>query len=234
MANLTSVYNLSSQVLGLIDRIDKDIQIDRREVMDALRQGSIKFLKQDYFEKLQMGQKFIDPHYVARFTKQPILVDADRYGRNYIDIPCQYVALPENEGIQRVWPVTEDEEDYIEMTPIPYGNEEIYRNLSINNALIGVWTYSVTKDKIYFGRNGEHTLKDKDITSVDIDVVIVSPLDVGDDDPFPLPPEYHLDLITSVIQLFAPNPERVHQVVTQEVIDELRGNVEILNKQLAK
>lgn len=232
MANLTSVYNLSSQVLQLLTRIDKDIQVDRREVMDALRQGSIKFLKQDYFEKLQAGQRFVDPHYVAKFSNLPVLVDEGRYDRNYIEIPCQFVALPDNEGIQRVWPVTKEEEDYIEMIPVPYGNEEIYRNLSIKNALVGVWTYSVTKDRIYFSRNGEYTLKDKKIDSVDIDVVIVSPLDVGDEDPFPLPPEYHLDLITSVVQIFAPNTERAHQVVTQEVIDELRGNVEVLKKQL--
>ena len=229
MAANTSVYNLSSQVLLLLTRIDKDLQTGRREVIDALRQASMKFFKQDYYKSLEDRQRQIDPHYVAKFTGLSILKDEDRYDQNYIELPSQYAALKNNEGVQRVWPVTEEEIDYIEMIPIPDGAQEIYRNLTVNDALIGIWTYTVVRDKIYFGRNTGETLLDEEIEKVDVDVVVISPVDVGDEDPFPLPPEFHFDLIVSVVQLFAPNQERVNQVVTQEVVDQVK--LQTMNKQ---
>lgn len=229
MAANTSAYNLSSQVLLLLTRIDKDLQIGRREVIDALRQSSMRFFKQDYYKSLEDRQRQIDPHYVARFTGLSILEDDGRFDRNYIELPSQYAALKNNEGVQRVWPVVEDEIDYIEMIPIPDGAQEIYRNLTVNDALIGIWTYTVVRDRVYFGKNGGETLLDEDIETVDIDIVVISPVDVGDEDPFPLPPEFHFDLIVSVVQLFAPNQERVNQVVTQEVVDQVK--LQTMNKQ---
>ncbi len=229
MAANTSVYNLSSQVLLLLTRIDKDLQTGRREVMDALRQASMKFFKQDYYKSLEDQQRQIDPHYVAKFSGLSILKDEDRFDRNYVELPSQYAALKNNEGVQRVWPVVENEIEYIEMIPIPEGAQEIYRNLTVNDALIGVWTYTVARDRIYFGRNDGETLLDEDITVVDMDIVVISPVDVGDEDPFPLPPEFHFDLIVSVVQLFAPNQERVNQVVTQEVVDQVK--LQTMNKQ---
>lgn len=230
----TSVYNLSSQVLLLLTRIDKDLQIDRREVMDALRQGAMKFLKMDYFEKMKEGQRFMDPHYVAHFTGLAVLEDNERFERNYIDMPCQYVALRENMGVQRVWPVTEEEIDYIEMIPVPDGAQEVYRSLTVNDALIGQWTYHLQRDKIYFGRKDSETLLDAGIDKVDVDVVVISPVDVADDDPFPLPPEFHLDLLRQTVELFAPNPERVRQVVTQEEVDRVRLQHEQVESQLGE
>lgn len=229
MAANTSVYNLSSQILLLLTRIDKDLQIDRREVIDALRQASMKFFKQDYYKSLEDRQRQIDPHYVAKFTGLSILRDESRYDRNYVELPSQYAALKNNEGVQRVWPVVDDEIDYIEMIPIPDGAQEVYRNLTVNDALIGVWTYTVMRDRVYFGRNNGETLIDEDVETVDMDIVVISPVDVGDEDPFPLPPEFHFDLIVSVVQLFAPNQERVNQVVTQEVVDQVK--LQTMNKQ---
>lgn len=229
MAANTSVYNLSSQILLLLTRIDKDLQIDRREVIDALRQASMRFFKQDYYKSLEDRQRQIDPHYVAKFTGLSILRDESRYDRNYVELPSQYAALKNNEGVQRVWPVVDDEIDYIEMIPIPDGAQEVYRNLTVNDALIGVWTYTVMRDRVYFGRNNGETLIDEDVETVDMDIVVISPVDVGDEDPFPLPPEFHFDLIVSVVQLFAPNQERVNQVVTQEVVDQVK--LQTMNKQ---
>jgi hypothetical protein len=231
MADKTSVYNLSSQVLLLLTRIDKDLQIDRREVMDALRQGAMKFMKQDYFETLKNGQRFIDPHYVAKFKNIPILKDSTRFDKNYVELPTQYVSLKNNEGVQRVWPVTEEEEDYIEMIPVPDGAEEVYRNLTVNDALIGVWTYSLQRDRLYFGKKNGNTLLEEEISNVDIDIVVISPVDVGDEDPFPLPVEYHFDLIVSVLEVFSPNQERVRDIITQEVVNQLRAEHESLIKE---
>ncbi len=218
----TSVYNLSSQVLLLLTRINGDLQIDRREVMDALRQGANKILKVDYFESLKNGQRFIDPHHIAKFKDISVQKDTQRFDNNYIDLPCQYIALKNNEGIQRVWPVVEDEIDYIEMIPVPDGAGEVYRSLTVNDALVGLWTYSLQRDKLHFGKKNGETLLDSGIEKVDIDIVVISPVDVGDTEPFPLPPEYHLDLIQQTIQLFAPNPERVREVITQDVVDQVR------------
>jgi len=230
MANFTSVYNLSSQILLMLQRIDKDLQVDRREVIDALRQGAMKFLKQDYFASLESGQKFIDPHYIAKFTGIDIQKDSDRFERNYVELPAQYVALRDNQGVQRVWPVVEEEIDYIEMIPVPDGAEEVYRSLCQNNALVGVWTYSLTRDRIYFGKNNGETLLDSEISQVDMDLVVISPVDVADTDPFPLPPEYHFDLLVSTVQLLAPSAERVHDIITQKVVDEIKLQAEQMDK----
>jgi hypothetical protein len=234
MAVKTSLYNLSSQILFLLTRIDKDLQIDRREVTDALRQASLKFLKQDYFETLKNGQRFIDPHYIAKFKNIEVKTDTDRYDRNYIDIPAQYVSLKNNEGIQRVWPVTEEEIDYREMIPVPDGTEELYYNLLVNKALIGVWTYSVNRDRIYFGMKDGSTLTEEKITFVDVDIVVISPVDIEDEDPFPLPVEYHFDLILAVIELFISNPERVRQLITPEYVNKVRADNEVMTKEFKK
>lgn len=232
MADRTSVYNLSSQALNLITRINKDLQIDRREVIDALRQAALKLMKGDYYKLLEQGQRYIDPHYVAKFRDIEVVVDEDRFDRCYAELPAQYTALKNNEGVQRVWPVVENEIDYIEMIPIPDGAQEVYRNLTVNDALVGVWTYSLQRDRIYFGMNDTKTLLEEDIEKVDIDVVVISPIDVGDEDPFPLPPEYHFDLLIEVVTVFANNQERVRQVVTQEVVDQVKMQMEATSKQL--
>ncbi len=231
MADKTSVYNLSSQVLLLLTRIDKDLQIDRREVIDALRQGAMKFFKQDYYKSLEDRQRQIDPHYVAKFTGLTILKDSDRFDRNYAVLPSQYASLKNNEGVQRVWPVVEEEIDYIEMIPIPDGAQEVYRNLTVNDALIGVWTYSVVRDKVCFGKNNGETLIDSDIEKVDMDIVVISPVDVSDDDPFPLPPEFHFDLILQIVQVFSQNQDRVRQVVTQDIVNQVTLQLDTVNKQ---
>jgi hypothetical protein len=202
--------------------------------MDALRQGAMKFLKIDNFERMERGQRFVDPHYVAKFTNIEIKADAARFDRNYVELPVQYVSMQDNQGVQRVWPVVEDEIDYIEMIPVPDGAEEIYRNLTVNDALVGVWTYSLQRDRLLFGKLDGDTLLDAGISLVDVDIVVISPLDVGDDDPFPLPPELHFDLIQQTVQLFAPNPERVRQVITQEVVDQLKLEHEQANAQFEK
>ena len=147
-------------------------------------------------------------------------------------LPVQYVALIDNQGVQRVWPQMEDEIDYTEMIPVPDGAQEIYRSLSVNDALVGIWTYSLVRDKLYFGRMDGDTLLEKEIEKVDVDIVVISPVDVLDTDPFPLPPELHFDLIQQTIQLFAPNPERVRQVVTQEIVDQVRIQHEQATAQL--
>ena len=232
MADRTSVYNLSSQALLLITRINQDLQIDRREVIDALRQGAMKLMKGDYYKFLEQDQRFIDPHYVAKFKDIEVQVDAERFDRCYTELPAQYTALKNNEGVQRVWPVTEEEIEYIEMIPIPDGAEEVYRNLTVNSALVGVWTYSLQRDRIYFGKKDGNTLKDEKIEKVDIDIVVISPVDVGDDDPFPLPPEYHFDLLVEVVSVFSNNQERVRQVITQEVVDQVKVQMETISKQL--
>ena len=232
MADRTSVYNLSSQALLLITRIDKDLQIDRREIIDVLRQGAMKLMKGDYFKFLEQDQRFIDPHYIAKFKDIEIEVDTNRFDRCFAELPAQYTALKNNEGVQRVWPVTEEEIDYIEMIPIPDGAEEVYRNLTVQNALVGVWTYSLQRDRIYFGKNGGNTLADEEIEKVDIDIVVISPVDVADDDPFPLPPEYHFDLLVETVTVFANNQERVKQVITQDVVDQVKLQMEATSKQL--
>ncbi len=234
MADKTSVYNLSSQALLLITRIDKDLQIDRREVIDVLRQGAIKLMKGDYYKFLEQDQRYIDPHYVAKFKDIDVQVDTTRFDRCYAELPAQYTALKNNEGVQRVWPVVEDEIDYVEMIPIPDGAKEVYRNLTVNNALVGVWTYSLQRDRIYFGKNDTKTLIDEDITKVDMDIVVISPVDVADDDPFPLPPEYHFDLLVETVSVFSNNQERIKQVITQEVVDQVKLQMEATDKQLQR
>lgn len=231
MADRTSVYNLSSQALMLITRINQDLQIDRREVIDALRQGAMKLMKGDYYKFLEQDQRFIDPHYIAKFRDIEVQVDNDRFDRCYVELPAQYTALKNNEGVQRVWPVTKEEIEYIEMIPVPDGAEEVYRNLTVNNALVGVWTYSLQRDRIYFGKNNGNTLSEDEILKVDMDIVVISPVDVGDDDPFPLPPEYHFDLLVEIVSVFSNNQDRVKQVITQEVVDQVRLQMEATRKQ---
>lgn len=216
-----SVKQLATQVHRLLEKGDvaQESAFHMKEIMLSLRQLSMKYLKTVILDNLREStSKIIDSHFVASYRNLAVQVDTDTK-REYVDIPVQYVSLDDDAGIQRITPNSKMATEKRAMIPVTRAYMDLL-GASIGTFLENQWSYEVHRDKAYFNKRKLKTLKDLKINTVDMDVVVISPKDVGDDDPFPLPPEFQHDLIIEVLQLYGVSDQRAKDLLNNENPDD--------------
>jgi len=195
---MTTLNKLAVQIEHLLTKGGTaDSYIDRRVVVQHLRQACHKIFYGEWQQLKADGEKAVSSHYIATFRGVSVKKDEDT-GENYCDLPSTYVSLRDFTGVQRVVPFTKKGKVGKAMIPIPPNAMDIYENLPAG-ALEGQWAYEIDRDRIWFKERCGKTLLQSDIDKVEIKMITLSFESFGDDDPLPLPPEFHYDLFKEVL-----------------------------------
>ena len=186
--------------------VGRDNKWDIREIAVDLRDSANFVMKGQWFQSRKMGDVVIPSHYVATFEGLEVKKKGEQ---EYVDMPAPRIDLPDEGGVQRVRPVVEDEIGKA-MIPIPMDFMDVIGKLP-TAYLEDNFAYYPTRDKIIFYKKDGRTLEDEEITHVDVDIVTISPTDVGLNDPFPAPPELIKEIIANTLQTYGmvQNPQDI-------------------------
>jgi len=195
----TTLNIMAERVLRILEAggVGRDQTWDKREIAADLRDNSLFVMKGEWFESRKRGDNIIPAHYVGSFENIPIKKNGDQ---EYIDLPAPRVDLPDEGGVQRVRPYCEDGIGKA-MIPIPMDFMDVIGKLP-TAYLEDNRAYYATRDKIIFYKKDGCTLEEEEINSVNVDLVTISPTDVGLNDPFPAPPELIKQIIANTLQVY--------------------------------
>lgn len=198
------------QTRNILQRENKDFQMDDRQLADHIRHVANVLLKGEYLKGYSDGDKQIPAQYVSRFSAQAVLADAN--GVNYALIPTHYAKLPEDMGMCRVVPETGVVATMKGMIPLPMGATDLHGDL-LDLVLMEEWCYEVHRDRIEFTEKSGQTLIAAGITTVAMWLATISPSDVDMDDIMPLPPELIYDCLLNVLKLCGMSEEAANTYV---------------------
>ena len=196
-----TLRKLANQVQRILEgnALTRDSKRDERVLMTHVRQATHVVIKGEWFNARKEGEKIVSSQYIAKYEGIEVKVDPVSK-ENYIDTPAEYVSLPKDMGIQRVDPQTNIANLNKAMVPIPTNGMDIFGPLAAGK-LESRFGFIPRREKIYFTRTKGKTLKDYSINKVDVDLVVISPIDVDPDDPYPIPPELEQVIIQETIKL---------------------------------
>ena len=218
---MTTIRILAERIMRLIKggNISRDNQWDERDVQYLVRDVTSELIKGTWFEERNEGGKGIDSRFVVTFNEVEVKENSITQ-ENYIEMPINsYLRLSDDSGVRSIRPdysasETKKTKDFERKAfiPIPNRFKDIYNQLPAG-ALEQQVGFEVRKDRVYFTKLGEETIKEAGINMVSIDVATVDPAAVDIDDALPLPNEYVPRLIGRVFELLGIN-------VTPDVISD--------------
>lgn len=175
----------------------KDNPWDVREIADTIRDVTHSLMKLRFYELRNEGGIQIPSHYIATFEPVEVKIKT-RKGKSYcyVDLPANYLELPMEMGVQSVIPLVEEEEEQKSMIPLTRYFKDVYNGLA-TSYLEHQWGYEVRRKQLIFTEKDGETLDEAGIDELAIDLAVVSPLDSGLEEEYPIPPE----MVDSVIYM---------------------------------
>jgi hypothetical protein len=221
---MSTIKGLSERILRQLNggEVQRDSQWHQLDIEYLVRDAAATLIKGEWYQERNEGGKTIDPRYVVTFEDQEVKVD-DRTNENYVEIPVgAYIRLPNQAGIRSVRPSfkttgtkrtkTSETRAFI---PIPNRFEDIYYQLPAA-ALEQLFGYMIRKDRLYFTKKSNKTLKEYEINAVDIDIVTVDPKAVDVDDPLPLSEEMNMKVREMVIAMITGGKPQVVDTINDD------------------
>lgn len=218
---MSSIITASERILRILNggNIQRDSKFHQLDVEYLVRDTAAKLIKGEWFAERNEGGKDIDARYIVTFSEIDVEIDAITK-ENYIVLPfTSYIRLPDGAGIRSIRPdVTgtdtkrTKQEELRAFIPIAARFEDIYFQLPAGS-LEGQYGWMVRRDKVYFTKRYDKTLKEWDISKVAVDVVTTDPAALTEDDPLPLSAELMQQLITEVVTILTQgSPQAVDQI----------------------
>lgn len=101
----------AQRVISLImnNEPNMDFKIDERDIFVQLDAVVNQYAEQNYFDNWKVSGEGIDEHFITEFS--PItVIDQEDGLPSYFDFPINYAALPNNRGIDEIFPLKFREE----------------------------------------------------------------------------------------------------------------------------
>ena len=131
-----------------------------------------------------------------------IAVEKTSNGTNYSLLPAEPDDLPDDSGIQAVWPEGDNiKEDADVIIPIPHNARTVLHRLPAY-ALEQRFGYYPEADRVIYKKRRGKTLLEEGIETVSMEIVTTNPKDVADDDILPISPHLRNDLLLMTAQMF--------------------------------
>lgn len=154
----------------------KDSTIDRREVIDEIRDTMNQMLKLEILQKMGLGDRTLPALYIA--TYGPLAIE-DNEGEYYTTLPDNFLSLPYNRGVHQVYKAGQVRTQLIRR------NQPYVSTFLRVNQLQGNQGYYVEGRKLIY----DTPLKVKKDDKVTVKLLIAAPSTIGPDDPLPILPE---------------------------------------------
>jgi len=216
---MTTLKKLQYQIDRLLSAGPKtrDSKLSPKYIQTEIVQVANALIKAEHFTKMKMGERDVDALKIATYSNLEVKAD-DFFGRNYIELPAYPENLPDGLGIQQVKPMTGNPTDDRAMVIIMPNEVEIFSELLVGMEVMkDQFCAQPDRDKIFFTeRNGE-TLIDSGVKEVELQMVIIDPATLDENDRFPISPAQEIDVIQRVLQL--------HGYSAKEVTDLINDNI---------
>lgn len=188
-----------------------DFKIQEREVFPVLDDVVNKMAEKDYFDNWRMTGMSIDEQFLTTFESIPV-TDQDNEQPSYFDFPSNYAALPNNRGIDEIWPLkfkmNGNDHSVVIMN---HSDLRRYKNLYAGKLEGRLGGYP-QGTRFYFTTCGVK----KKYGDVGLRLVIRSSADINNNAPYPIPANREGEVLGAVIQYFITK--------RQEPTDEVRDS----------
>lgn len=215
---MTSLNTISKRIKRILDGSDfkRQSPLDVREIADTVRDVTHYLMKGRWYELKAEGESNLPSAYVATYECEVKTIT--RRGKTvcYIDLPATPLELPMEMGVQQIIPLgADDEREEGAMIPIPRYFKSIYGGLRAG-LLEHQFGYEVERGKVYFTEKDGDNVKAFGIDKVEADLAVMSPQDIGMDDPYPAPPEMIEDIVKLTLERYGISPQLAQQATMQK------------------
>lgn len=200
---MTTLRKLQHQIDRLLSAgpKTKDSKLSTKYIQTEIIQIANSLIKLEHYQKMNRGERDVDALRIATYRDLEVK-DDDIYGRNYIELPAYPENLPDGVGIQQVKPQTGNPTDDRAMVIIMPNEVEIFGELLFGMEILkDQFCAQPDRDKIFFTSKNDETLIDAGIDKVELQMVIIDPAQLDEDDRFPVSPAQEIEIIKSVLQL---------------------------------
>lgn len=201
---VNTVKSLSERIMRIISLGDvpNDSRFIIRDIDYAVRDNLGKQIAASWFLARNSKDALdISDAFISTITKS---VQVAVNGDNFIDLDFDWVALPDDSGIQSARPATQGSLTNLDaFIPIPSRFNDIYRGLPAN-ALETQIGWRLLGKKIFFTKKSNQSLIELGATTVSVDAISTSEVLVGQDKPLPIPPNIADVIVKEVSQFFLP------------------------------
>lgn len=199
---------LAEDIMRRIELVgtSKEGRYDIREVKRMIDYVTTSLIKLQFYEsRADFELQHNDSHWLATFDAIQVSRDDTRpFQKVYFDLPADYVSLPKNMGVHSITDAQTGEE----MVPVPYGFSAMNKGRRILATELR-WSYEVHRFRVFLNErlDGVDFVESKaegdtfPPVFVNLKLVIVSPADTIDDQPYPLAPDMVPVLTDRVVQM---------------------------------
>lgn len=210
-----TIYRLSEQIMNLIEGGVRGAgsSISFNELKIAIAQVVNKMLKVEYLSiNGKMGETIPNGSVLGLY--EGITTTSWITGRSKATLPVKPIKLPRNMGIWSVYFTDDPENEFI---PLQMGQSNLIKSQSQLNGLLGQIGYEPLGGMdIAFTKDLKSLFPTKTLS---MRLAILDASQYGDYDPLPLPPEFEMDVVTQVYQLYSnqPIPDKVVDSTVKEL-----------------
>lgn len=197
---------VSDQVLFRIEGgwPDAASAVQKQDIWKALEQKVNGIFKlQQAAINLPSGETIPDGLAVATYEDIAVSRYGDRFSKS--TLPIMPISLPKNAGIQMILPVlnitpTGDRIHGAPLIPLVQGQRELLQTDRLLNDLLGRWGYTPNGMTVYYTKD----LTTFGVTLVDMKLIVFDIATLSETDILPIPQDMMEQIITELVQMFAP------------------------------
>jgi hypothetical protein len=191
-------YYAQRIILGLQDEYpNEDFKIDEREVFPVIDDIVNRMAETDYFDNWKFSGQHVDEQFITQWDEITV-VDQDDEQPSYFNFPSNYAALPNNRGIDEIWPLNYRQKgDDHSVAIMTHQDFRRFKSLQAGKLEGRLGGYPQGA-RFYFTTCGVK----KKFGNVGLRLVIRSSADIAIDAPYPIPANREGDVVLMAIQWF--------------------------------
>lgn len=191
-------YYAQRVILGLQNEYpNQDFKIDEREVFPVIDDIVNRMAETDYFDNWKMSGQHLDEHFITQWDEITV-VDQDDEQPSYFNFPSNYAALPNNRGIDEIWPLNYRQKgDDHSVAIMTHADFRRFKSLQAGKLEGRLGGYP-QGTRFYFTTCGVK----KRYGNVGLRLVIRNSADIAIDAPYPIPSNREGDVVLMAIQWF--------------------------------
>jgi hypothetical protein len=177
--------------------VSDDSEFDPREIILFIEQALAVLVKDSFITMLRVDETVVGAQYISSFMNVEV-VESPCLKLSYSIVPRGYIDLHSDRGIHQISLMEDQENSFV---PVRNGSTALYSKSSAGR-LEGRTSYYPEGARVYYNKN----LNKDGIVKVLIKLIVPSPSDLGNDDPYPIGTDMELPVILKVLELMGIAP----------------------------
>ncbi len=190
----TTKLKISDQILRRLEGgdVSDDSRYDPREIILLIEQALATLVKGNHIQNLRLGETTIGSQYISSFFNVEVK-HSPCLTMTFSEIPSSYLDLPNGKGVHQISNMKDQENSFI---PVRNGFSTLYNNSPAKN-LEGRIGYYLEGNRIYYLKD----LIKEGCNDVLVKLVVPSPSNIADDEPYPIGTDMEFLVIKEVLQI---------------------------------